>query len=108
MENESLCACLPVTVFITKSICFSFIISTIFGLPSMTLFTVSAGIPLSLKNFAVPLVAMISIPKSMSFFAISAACGLSLSLTLMKNLPDKGIRLKLAICRSLSSYDFYT
>ena len=64
--------------------------STICGLPSLTLFTILHEILLDFKNSAVPFVATILNPILESFCAILIEASLSSSLILIKTIPLLG------------------
>ena len=86
------------TVLITSAISSFLIMSTMFGRPSVNLFTTAQGMPAAWMAAAVPRVAIKSKLMAASSRATATARGLSLCLTEMKAVPVCGKRVPAPIC----------
>ena len=75
--------------------------STTCGEPSPILLIARTGIPIREIAWAVPRVAMISKPRSWKRAASWVAAALSLSVTVMKTVPDSGSETPAAACALL-------
>ncbi len=99
MERESVMAVrFSSTVLITSTISLFLIMSTMWGRPSVTLFTAVTAMPAASMAVAVPRVARMLKPWAARSRATSTALALSAGLTLMNTLPDFGSLVPEAIC----------